>query len=355
MRMMVALSGGVDSAVVAARAVDAGHDVTAVHMRLWRPPETSGFDPAADARLVADYLGIPCEVWDFADEFHTQVVDYFVGEYAAGRTPNPCLRCNRTIKFGRFLQTGIERGFDMMATGHYARREIIDGEPSLLRSTNTAKDQSYVLGVLTAAQLARIDFPLGGITKDVVRAEAAARGIPVASKPDSTDICFIPTGDTAGFLSERLGVHPGEIVDEAGVTVGAHEGAHRFTVGQRRGLRLGVPAADGRPRFVLNVRPKENQIIVGPHESLAVRVLDGVRPTWTTTPRGTWHGLAQVRAHGQPLPATFESVDDGLRVTFDAPVFGVAPGQFVVCYDGDRVIGSAEIARAGQAQATPVV
>ncbi|MBB3327393.1 tRNA 2-thiouridine(34) synthase MnmA [Microlunatus antarcticus] len=354
MRVLAAMSGGVDSAVAAARAVDAGHDVTGVHLALSKNPQSfrSGArgccsrEDAHDARRAADRLGIPFYVWDLSDRFAADVVDDFVAEYAAGRTPNPCLRCNEKIKFSAVLERGLALGFDAVCTGHYARR--VGDE--LHRAVDDAKDQSYVLGVLTAHQVAHSWFPLGGSTKTEVRAEAAARGLSVAAKPDSHDICFIPDGDTAGFLDARLGTRPGSIVDVDGTAVGEHDGTHHFTVGQRRGLRLGVPAADGKPRFVLDVTPVTGTVTVGPREALAVTRIAGVRPTWTgTTPAGPWRGLVQVRAHGAPVPATIEvraSAADGdeLVVDTDEPLSGVAPGQAVVCYDGTRVVGSATIA-----------
>ena len=251
------------------------------------------------------------------------------------------------------LERGLALGFDAVCTGHYARlvrRARPDGsvDVELHRAVDEAKDQSYVLGVLSAHQVAHSWFPLGTSTKTEVRAEAAARGLSVAAKPDSHDICFIPDGDTAGFLDARLGTRPGTIVDVDGTQVGEHDGTHHFTVGQRRGLRLGVPAADGKPRFVLDVTPVSGTVTVGPREALAVTHLAGVRPTWAgASPAGSWRGLVQVRAHGAPVAASVElrSHPDGdeLVVETDEPLSGVAPGQAVVCYDGTRVVGSATI------------
>ncbi len=352
------MSGGVDSAVAAARMVDAGHDVTGVHLALSKNPQTyrSGargccsLEDSHDARRAADVLGIPFYVWDFAERFAADVVDDFLAEYAAGRTPNPCLRCNEKIKFAAVLERGIALGFDAIATGHYAVLREADGQTQLWRSAEAAKDQSYVLGVLDQRQLSRCLFPLGHDTaKADVRAEAAARGLYLAKKPDSHDICFIPSGDTAGFLNRRLGSSAGEFVDLDGEVVGAHAGSHQFTVGQRRGLHLGVPATDGRPRYVLGIEPAGNRVVVGPHEALAISWIDGIRPTWTEQPvLGPWRGLVQLRAHGEPLPATIDGRPDGVTVALDAPAHGIAPGQAVVCYDGDRVVGSATIASTGR-------
>ncbi|MFP5416060.1 MAG: tRNA 2-thiouridine(34) synthase MnmA [Actinomycetes bacterium] len=354
MRVLVAMSGGVDSSVAAARLVADGHEVVGVHLALNRNPEAyrSGargccsLEDSLDARRVADALGIPFYVWDLSERFAADVVQDFVAEYAAGRTPNPCLRCNEKIKFAAVLERGLALGFEAVATGHYARLEWIDGDACLFRAADAAKDQSYVLGVLTQEQLRRSLFPLYGSVKADVRAEAAALGLRVARKPDSHDICFIADGDTAGFLGRALGERPGLVVDADGATVGSHAGHHHFTVGQRRGLRLGVPAVDGRPRYVLGIEPVSNTVTVGPREGLAVRLIEGIRPTWAVAePRlGSWRGLVQVRAHGDPLPALVEADADGVRITLDAPAFGIAPGQAAVLYDGDLVVGASTIA-----------
>ena len=255
MRVVAAMSGGVDSAVAAARMLDAGHEVVGVHLALSQSAPTlresargcCTLEDAGDARRVADRLGIPFYVWDLASRFQRDVVDDFVAEYAAGRTPNPCLRCNERIKFAALLDRAVALGFDAVATGHYARIvEGASGRRELHRAVDHAKDQSYVLGVLDADQLARAFFPLGDSTKPQVREEAAARGFSVAKKPDSHDICFIPDGDTRAWLTRRLGERPGELVDAvSGEVVGAHAGAHGFTVGQRRGLGLDRSALDG--------------------------------------------------------------------------------------------------------------
>ncbi|MBK8459619.1 MAG: tRNA 2-thiouridine(34) synthase MnmA [Micropruina sp.] len=352
------MSGGVDSAVAAARMVDAGHDVIGVHLALSKNPESyrSGargccsLEDSHDARRAADVLGIPFYVWDFSDRFAADVVDDFVTEYAAGRTPNPCLRCNEKIKFAAVLERGLALGFDAIATGHYAELRQADGQVQLWRAAEAAKDQSYVLGVLDQQQLRHSLFPLAlDSAKADVRAEAAARGLYLAKKPDSHDICFIPTGDTAGFLTSRLGSSVGDIVDEQGEVVGAHSGTHQFTVGQRHGLRLGIPAADGRPRYVLSIAPATNTVTVGPKQSLAVSSIHGIRPTWTGEPRfERWRGLAQVRAHGSAMPAWISADREAVQVELDEAAHGIAPGQAVVCYDGDRVIGSATIAVTGR-------
>src|SRR5881394_3796075 len=287
MQVLAAMSGGVDSAAAAARAVDAGHDVTGVHLALARNPQTyrSGargcctLEDARDARRAADVIGIPFYVWDLAERFHDDVVEDFVAEYAAGRTPNPCLRCNEKIKFAAVLDRALALGFDAVVTGHHARR---DDHGRLRRSVDLDKDQSYVLAVLTPDQLAHSIFPLGDSTKAAVRAEAAARGLAVADKPDSHDICFIADGDTRHWLQSRLGEAPGDIVDGAtGEVLGRHAGAYAYTVGQRKGLGLERPAADGRPRYVLSITPVSNTVTVGPAAALEVSTVYGDRPLWT--------------------------------------------------------------------------
>ena len=352
MRVLAAMSGGVDSAVAAARAADAGYEVTGVHLALSLNPQSdrSGargcctLEDARDARRAADVIGIPFYVWDMAERFHRDVVSDFVAEYAQGRTPNPCLRCNEKIKFAAVLDRAVALGFDAVCTGHHAR--LADGR--LHRSPDRAKDQSYVLAVLTAGQLGRALFPLGDSTKAEVRAEAAARGLTVADKPDSHDVCFIPDGDTRGFLSRQLGTVPGAIVDTEGAVVGSHDGAYGFTIGQRRGLRIGTPSGDGKPRYVLDIEPVSGTVTVGPADSLDVTEIRGERPVWTgcAPPTGPRDCLVQLRAHGEVHPATAIPEGEILRIVLTEPARGVARGQAAVLYDGDAVLGSATIAAA---------
>ncbi len=347
MRVLAAMSGGVDSAVAAARAVDAGHDVTGVHLALSRSPESDRtgargcctLEDARDARRAADVLGIPFYVWDLAERFETDVIDEFVQSYAAGRTPNPCVRCNERIKFAAVLDRALALGFDAVVTGHHAR---LDPDGTLRRSVDPDKDQSYVLGTLRPAQLAAARFPLGDSTKTQVRREAAERGLAVADKPDSHDICFIPDGDTGGWLRDRLGSRPGPIVDAGtGETLGEHDGAFAFTVGQRRGLGLGRPSLDGRPRYVLAISPVTSTVTVGPAEALDIHLLVADRTAWPH--EGELDCLAQVRAHGGVVPARAAARGDDLVVTLATPVRGTAPGQAIVLYDGDRVLGGGHI------------
>jgi tRNA-specific 2-thiouridylase len=363
LRVLAAMSGGVDSAVAAARAAEAGHDVTGVHLALSANPQSfrtgargcCTVEDSRDARRAADVIGIPFYVWDLAERFREDVVADFVAEYAAGRTPNPCLRCNEKIKFAALLDKALALGFDAVCTGHYATvvtRE--DGSRELHRASDSAKDQSYVLGVLDERQLAHAMFPLGDTltTKGEIRAEAARRGLAVAKKPDSHDICFIADGDTQGFLAKSLGSAEGAVVDESGAQVGTHEGAFGFTIGQRKGLRLGIPADDGKPRYVLDISPVDNRVTVGPAEALDVTALTAIRPRWCgTPPAGPAAYTAQLRAHGEDVPVTAEVLDGELHVRFTAPVRGIAPGQAVVLYDGTRVVGSATIATTDRASA----
>ncbi len=356
LRVLAAMSGGVDSAVAAARAVDAGHDVTGVHLALSRNPSSyrtgargcCTLEDARDARRAADVIGIPFYVWDMAERFHADVVQDFVAEYARGNTPNPCLRCNEKIKFAAVLDRAVALGFDAVCTGHHARLEPVPGASEmtrLIRSVDPAKDQSYVLAVLTSGQLRRAMFPLGDTTKEQVRNEAADRGLAVAGKPDSHDVCFIADGDTRAFLHGQLGSAPGQIVDTAGTVVGNHDGSYGFTIGQRKGLALDRPAADGRPRFVLSIEPVSGTVTVGPAEALDVREIEAARPVWSgcAPPAGPVNCLVQLRAHGEVHPAAVEPAGDQVRVILREPARGIASGQAAVFYDGDAVLGSATI------------
>ncbi|GAB3560585.1 tRNA 2-thiouridine(34) synthase MnmA [Spelaeicoccus albus] len=390
MKVLAAMSGGVDSAVAAARAVDAGHEVVGVHLALSRMPGTlrtgsrgcCTIEDSMDAHRAADVLGIPFYVWDFSERFKEDIVDDFIAEYAAGRTPNPCMRCNERIKFAALLDKGLALGFDAIATGHYAEVKYDDaGNPELHRGNDMNKDQSYVLGVLTTEQLKHSYFPIGvSASKADVRAEAAERDLSVANKPDSYDICFIPDGDTKTWLADKIPMRPGAVLDQTGEQVGTHDGATAYTVGQRRGLQLGRPAADGQPRYVLEVKPEDNTVVVGPKRMLAVDELKGIRTTWCgLPPSDIGEGpdeaidcLVQVRAHGDPVPAhawvdTTDPADappvergdepEGDAAATPAPrgpgrrivvrleeaLTGVAPGQTAVLYRGTRVLGQATI------------
>jgi len=371
MRVLAAMSGGVDSAVAAALAVEAGHDVVGVHMALSRNRDQfrtgsrgcCSIEDAGDARRAADVLGIPYYVWDLSERFEDTVVADFLSEYEAGRTPNPCVRCNEHIKFEALLDKATALGFDAVATGHYAQvvtREDPDGTVTreLHRSPNDEKDQSYVLAVMGPDRLARAMFPLGGFaSKAEVRAEAERRGLSVSAKPDSYDICFVADGDTRGFLRDRLGSRPGEVVDTAGNVVGEHDGAYAFTVGQRKGLGLGRPAADGRARYVVDVQTSTNTVVVGPAELLSVDRIEAGKAVWLATPQEHADGVwlddveVQVRAHGAPVPARVRATSADGAPAMDVeltgrPLRGVAAGQSLVVYRGTRVLGQGTVARA---------
>ncbi|MGV3245431.1 tRNA 2-thiouridine(34) synthase MnmA [Rothia sp. 11254D007CT] len=386
MKILAAMSGGVDSAVAAARAVEAGHEVVGVHLALSRMPGTlrtgsrgcCTIEDSMDARRVCDQLGIPFYVWDFSERFKEDVVDDFISEYERGRTPNPCMRCNEKIKFAALLEKAVALGFDAVVTGHYAK-VITDenGNRELHRAATWAKDQSYVLGVLTHEQLKHAWFPLADTpSKDEVRAEAAERGFSVAKKPDSYDICFIPEGDTREWLEEHIDMTEGDIKDTDGRVLGKHRGSQAFTVGQRKGLAIGHPAPDGKPRFVLEIRPKTNEVIVGGKDLLEIDEIRGIRETWAGLPveeaaaflaeepvegarSASFDVTAQVRAHADPVPSTAhlewviddEAAEPGaLRletvVRLHEKLRGVAPGQTMVIYQGTRVLGQSTIARA---------
>lgn len=358
MRVLAALSGGVDSAVATARAVDAGHEVVGVHMALTRQRAQTrsgsrgccSIEDAGDARWAAEVLGIPFYVWDLSEEFEERVVADFLAEYRAGRTPNPCVRCNERVKFDALLERGLAMGFDAVATGHYARLSggASSGRPGdtagleLRRAADGAKDQSYVLAVSGREGLARALFPLGDApSKAAVRAEAEARGLPVASKPDSYDICFVADGDTRGFLTRSLGAQQGTLVDPDGAVLGTHEGYFGFTVGQRKGLGLGDPAPDGRPRYVLEIRPESNEVVVGPGELLSRSVIEADGLVLLAEPGRLEDGAAgwgdvtvQVRAHGRPVPAdvAVDAAAGTLRAELRQDIRGLAAGQSVVVY-----------------------
>ncbi len=352
------MSGGVDSAVAAARAVDAGHEVVGVHLALSRNAGTlrtgsrgcCTIEDSMDAQRVSALLGIKYFVWDFSERFKMEVVDDFIQEYEAGRTPNPCMRCNERIKFAALLEKALALGFDAVCTGHYATIEENDGNLELHRSPATAKDQSYVLGVLTTDQLKHVLFPIGAESdKADIRKEAQARGLAVAQKPDSYDICFIPDGDTQGWLGEKLEEQPGQIVDRNGKVLSTHDGTHNFTVGQRKGLSIERPAKDGKPRYVLEIRPKTKTVVVGPQAALAIKELGGQKFTWCgeppKNPEIPFEAEVQVRAHAEPVKCIAQLENNELKAITHEPILGVAPGQTAVIYLGTRVLGQFTIDR----------
>ncbi|MBB5846793.1 tRNA-specific 2-thiouridylase [Mobiluncus mulieris] len=376
-KVIIGLSGGVDSAVAAARLLEQGYDVHAFFMKLEESDCDGEDNPTAqalaDARKVAAYLGIPPEkfhVWELVDRFERGVITPFVEAYASGLTPNPCVRCNRVFKFGYVVERALREGFDYVATGHYACLDHIGDGFRLRRGASLEKDQSYVLAGARAEMLAHAIFPLFDVRdKAETRAEAQRRGLPVARKRDSFDICFIHDGDTRGFLRGKLGgAQPGAIVDENGAVVGQHLGAFLYTVGQRRGLHLPRPHEDGQPRYVTGVDVNRNVVTVGPLETLDVHQIRCGRINWLVEPgfgrqlltvsgqesREAPHETketetpltVQFRAHSHPEPATFK-IDDQDRLTVIFPetatIRGVAPGQSLVIYHGNWVIAQAGI------------
>lgn len=358
MKVLAALSGGVDSAVAAALAVEAGHDVTAVHMALSANQTQNRcgsrgcctVEDASDARLAASMLGIPFYVWDMAETFQETVVEDFLNEYRRGRTPNPCVRCNEFVKFRELATRADALGFDAVCTGHYARVLKGPGGVELHRAKCIEKDQSYVLAVMGQDALEKVIFPLGEYeSKSQVRAEAERRGLPMSAKPDSYDICFIADGDTGGFLRSHLGDQVGKIVDTSGAEVGTHSGAYQFTIGQRKGLNLGRPAADGRPRYVLGTDMKTNTVVVGASELLSVDIIEASDTVLLTDPddsalSGQVEVTLQYRAHGSEVPAKVWLRQDGtMRAELLNPTRAVASGQSLVVYCGNRAICEATI------------
>jgi tRNA-specific 2-thiouridylase len=329
---MVMMSGGVDSSVAAAVLRDEGHDVTGVTLKLWGGESDSGCCSASDvedARRVAAQLGIPHYVFNFTDEFDAGVVAPYVASYAAGETPNPCVECNRTMKFGRVIERAEQLGFDEIATGHHARVVETPNGRAVARGVDPAKDQSYVLYMLGPDQITRTRLPIGEMTKADVRARAHELGLRTASKRESMDVCFITRGGRSAFLGNRIGRRPGVIVDTAGAAVGAHDGIDHFTIGQRRGTGV----AQGERRYVVNIASDSDTVTVGPRDAL---LRDRVQLRDLTFAHATpAEVFAQTRAHSAPFAARL--VDDTLL--FATPQTRVAPGQVVACYDGDVVLG----------------
>jgi tRNA-uridine 2-sulfurtransferase len=338
MNVLVAMSGGVDSSVASALLLEAGHEVTGVTLRLWGGETDSGccsVGDVEDARRVAAQLDIPHYVFNLAEQFDASVVHPYVAGYAAGRTPNPCVECNRSIKFGVLLGRADALGFDAVATGHHARiRARTDGAYQLLRGADTAKDQSYVLYMLGQHELARVLLPVGELTKREVRAHASRLGLRTAAKPESMDVCFVARDERRQFLDARAPASPGLVVDVDGRAVGRHAGVTHFTVGQRRG----VGVAAGERRYVVDVDPAAARVTIGRRADLLRTEIPVRDACWVEAPPSPERELhVQVRAHGEPVAGRLESD----RVVLAEPQPRVAPGQVVALYEGDALVGGA--------------
>lgn len=336
-RVLVAMSGGVDSSVAAALARDAGYDIAGVTLKLWGGVQDSGccsVSDVEDARRVAAQLGIDHYVWNLTDDFDAHVVQPYVDAYASGRTPNPCIECNRALKWGRLLDRALALGFEAIATGHHARVVDTASGPRIGRGADPHKDQSYVLGVLDADQVARTLLPVGTMTKREVRAHAQHLGLRTASKPDSQDVCFVAGGDRTTFLGTRIQRRPGRFLDRDGHDLGGHAGVDGFTIGQRRGLGV----AFGRRAFVIGIDATTNEIVLGDREDLLCDAQPFARQRYVGGSAPTSCDVAvQVRAHGGVAPGWLD-VD---AVRWREPQPRVAPGQSLVFYDDDIVVGSA--------------
>jgi tRNA-specific 2-thiouridylase len=345
-RVVIAMSGGVDSSVAAALLVEHGYEVTGVMMRLWAEGENRCCAPEAveDARQVAAQLGIPFHLVDYRAEFRTCVVDYFVAEYSQGRTPNPCLACNQHIRFGRLLARARAMGAVHLATGHYAQVDRVDGRYHLRMGADPQKDQSYVLYMLGQEELQQVLFPIGPYTKAQIREMARQRGLPVADKDESMEICFLGDNDYRRFLRERApqAVRPGPIVDTSGREIGEHQGLPFYTVGQRRGLGIAAPEA----LYVIRLDVARNALVAGALGELGRQTLIAgqVRYVSGKPPAGPVRVRAKIRYKATLAPASWTPLDGvQARVEFDAPLRDITPGQAVVAYQGDAVLGGGVI------------
>jgi len=349
-RVVIGMSGGVDSSVAAAVLKEQGYEVIGITMHLWEEEESHISSAAEDAGRVAEFLGIEHHVLDFREEFARNVVDYFSKEYISGRTPNPCIACNRHLKFDAMLQAAKKLGADKLATGHYARvvQDESCGRYLLYRGASAEKDQTYVLYGLTQEQLSHVVMPLGEFAnKEAVRAKAKELCLPTAQKPDSMEICFIPNKDYAAFLKRYLGELPpkGDFVDREGNVLGQHQGIVHYTVGQRKGLGI----AFGKPMFVLGIEPESNQVVLGEKGDEFAKELYAVGGNFIPFDRLTEPMRADIKVRYSAKPARGMVIPDGdgIRVEFDTPQRAITPGQAVVFYqpDGDLVLGGATICR----------
>jgi tRNA-specific 2-thiouridylase len=352
-RVVVAMSGGVDSSVAAALLHQQGYEVVGVTMRLWDAgdeaitPDHQGccsIDDIEDARRVCQTLGVPHYVMDVRQEFREHVMDNFVAEYRRGRTPHPCISCNDSIKFDFLMERATAMDADHVATGHYARigRDEATGRPTLLKGVDASKDQSYVLFGLTADQLDRVLLPVGGYTKARIRELAAEAGLHLSDKRDSQEICFVPAGDYREFLRKQVTPQPGEFIDEQGNVLGTHKGIEFFTVGQRRGLGLAPNAPETERLFVTRVDPETGRVHLGPEDALMRRdvLVDNVSYVGGNPPSGPVQVTAKIRYNGRDTRAVLTpGQGEDAALCFDEPQRAVTPGQAAVFFDGDRVIG----------------
>ncbi len=358
-KVVVGMSGGVDSSVAAYLLKEQGYEVIGVTMQIWQDEEETiqqenggccGLSAVDDARRVADQLGIPYYVMNFKKEFKKNVMDYFTGEYLNGRTPNPCIACNRYVKWESLLKRSLEIGADYIATGHYARiRRLPNGRYTLLQSAASAKDQTYALYSLTQEQLSHTLMPVGEFSKDEIRQIAEDIGLRVAHKPDSQEICFVPDKDYARFIEEYTGRHipEGNFVNTAGQVIGRHKGITHYTIGQRKGLNLAM----GHPVFVSRICPETNEVVIGENEDIFRHTLLADRLNYMAVPEFTdgMEVMAKIRYNHKGSPCRIELAGEGrIRCVFPEAQRAITPGQAVVFYDGERVLGGGTILRAGE-------
>jgi tRNA-specific 2-thiouridylase len=338
-RVAVAMSGGVDSSVGAALLKEAGYEVSGIHMQLRSDSDLTSAIP--DLEHTCQLLDIPLYQLDLEREFHRLVVDYFCHEYSRGRTPNPCIVCNQQVKFGRLLEKVLEMGVEYLATGHYARMEHSPGGYRLLKAVDRTKDQSYFLYTLGQRQLEHLMFPVGGLSKEKVRRKAAELGLPTANKKESQDICFIPDNDYRSFVAEHISLEPGEIVDINGKVLGEHGGLARYTVGQRQGLWL----ASGEQLYVLELDAANNRLVVGNRDQILHSALIARNLSWVSgeAPKESMTITAKVRYKAPEVAAELHFRDGVAEVRFAEPQLAIAPGQSVVFYQGDAVLGGGVI------------
>jgi tRNA-specific 2-thiouridylase len=333
-RVMVAMSGGVDSSVAAALLKKAGYEVSGVHARLWPDPNLAS--TVSDLERTCQLLDIPLHQLDMEKEFRRLVVDYFTQEYSRGRTPNPCVACNQQVKFGLLLERSLETGAEYLATGHYARIEPAPDGYRLLKAIDESKDQSYFLYTLGQRQLEHLLLPLGGLSKEKVRKMAGELGLPTFSRSESQDVCFIPGNDYRAFISQYSALQPGDIVDIKGKVLGQHNGLAKYTVGQRQGLGL----TSDEPLYVIELDAAHNRLVVGSKDQLLHSVLLASQLSWVSgkAPAGPIDIMAKVRYKAPEMAAKLY-LNNGAEIRFDEPQQAIAPGQSVVFYQGDAVLG----------------